>query len=71
MQNGAEAKPVLPSPETIADKSYKPLFRDRLFIYVKNSAARRPEVKQFLNFYLETSRSLRSRGDTILQPRTS
>ena len=48
----ADAKPVLPSPATIADKSYTPLSRP-LFIYVKNSAARRPEVAQFLKFYIE------------------
>ena len=57
VQNGPDAKPLLPSPETIADKSYKPLSRP-LFIYVKNSAARRPEVKQFLSFYLENVQKL-------------
>ncbi len=61
VQNGAEAKPLLPSPETIADKSYKPLSRP-LFIYVKNSAARRPEIKQFLNFYLENIQKLAVKG---------
>ena len=61
VQNGAEAKPLLPSPETIADKSYKPLSRP-LFIYVKNSAARRPEIKQFLNFYLENVQQLAVKG---------
>jgi phosphate transport system substrate-binding protein len=52
VQNGKDAKPVLPSPETIIDKSYAPLSRP-LFIYVKNSAARRPEVSQFLKYYLD------------------
>jgi phosphate transport system substrate-binding protein len=52
VQNGPDAKPILPSPESIAGKTYKPLSRP-LFIFVKNSAARRPEVKQFLTFYLE------------------
>jgi phosphate transport system substrate-binding protein len=47
---GAEA--VVPSPATIADKSYAPLSRP-LYIYVKNSAARRPEVSEFLKYYLE------------------
>ena len=61
VQNGADAKPLLPSPETIADKSYKPLSRP-LFIYVKNSAARRPEIKQFLNFYLENVQKLAVKG---------
>ncbi len=52
VRNGPDAKPVLPSPETIKDKTYAPLSRP-LYIYVKNAAARRPEVSQFLRFYLE------------------
>jgi phosphate transport system substrate-binding protein len=43
---------VAPSPQTVADSSYQPLSRP-IFIYVKQSAARRPEVKAFTNFYLE------------------
>ncbi len=42
---------VQPSPKTIADSSYQPLSRP-VFIYVKKSAATRPEVKAFTNFYL-------------------
>jgi len=52
VQNGPTAKPVLPSPETIIDKTYAPLSRP-LYIYVKNSAARRPEVGRFVKYYLE------------------
>src|SRR5262249_42075750 len=52
IRNGPEAKPVLPSPETIRDKSYAPLSRP-LYIFVKNAAARRPEVAQFVRHYLE------------------
>jgi phosphate transport system substrate-binding protein len=52
VQNGPSAAPVLPSPETIIDKTYAPLSRP-LFIYVKNSAARRPEVGRFLKYYLD------------------
>ncbi|MFI5459795.1 MAG: PstS family phosphate ABC transporter substrate-binding protein [Isosphaerales bacterium] len=51
VQNGPGARPVLPSPTTIIDKTYAPLSRP-LFIYVKNSAARRAEVGEFLKFYL-------------------
>ncbi|MHB1561958.1 MAG: substrate-binding domain-containing protein, partial [Isosphaeraceae bacterium] len=47
----ASSSGVLPSLETIADRSYAPLSRP-LFIYVKNSAARRTEVAAFLRFYL-------------------
>lgn len=42
---------VQPSPETVADSSYQPLSRP-VFIYAKKSAATRPEVKAFTNFYL-------------------
>lgn len=42
---------VQPSPETVADTSYQPLSRP-VFIYAKKSAATRPEVKAFTNFYL-------------------
>ncbi len=61
VQNGPDAKPVLPSPETIADKSYKPLSRP-LFIFVKNSASRRPEVKQFVRYYLDHVDELSVKG---------
>ncbi len=60
VQNGPAAKPVLPSRESIADKSYAPLARP-LFIYVKNSAIARPEVAQFLKFYLKNVESLASK----------
>ncbi len=52
VQNGPSAAPVLPSPATIIDKTYAPLSRP-LYIYVKNSAARRPEVGRFLRLYLD------------------
>jgi phosphate transport system substrate-binding protein len=55
------AAPVLPSPATIADKSYAPLSRP-LYIYVKNAAARRPEVARFLEYYLETIDQLAAEG---------
>lgn len=42
---------VQPSPRTVADSSYQPLSRP-VFIYAKKSAATRPEVKAFTNFYL-------------------
>ncbi|PLZ96785.1 phosphate-binding protein [Fischerella thermalis CCMEE 5198] len=42
---------VLPSAETVADGTYQPLSRPE-FIYVKKSAATRPEVKAFVDFHL-------------------
>ena len=61
VQNGSTAQPVLPSPATIADKTYTPLSRP-LFIYVKNSAARRPEVAKFVKFYIENIDDLAVKG---------
>jgi phosphate transport system substrate-binding protein len=61
IQNGSTAQPVLPSPTTIADKTYAPLSRP-LYIYVKNSAARRPEVAKFLKFYVNEIDELAKKG---------
>jgi phosphate transport system substrate-binding protein len=61
VQNGPSAQPVWPSPATIADKSYAPLSRP-LYIYVKNSAARRPEVAGFVRFYVEKVDDLSVKG---------
>ena len=44
--------PVRPSEETIRDGTYKPLSRP-LFIYVRKDALARPEVEQFVRFYLD------------------
>jgi phosphate transport system substrate-binding protein len=52
IQAGPDAPPVAPSTETILAGSYKPLSRP-LFIYVKDQAMRRPEVADFVRFYIE------------------
>jgi phosphate transport system substrate-binding protein len=43
---------IKPTKETVRDLSYKPLSRP-LYIYVRKSALERPEVRNFLKFYLE------------------
>ncbi len=49
---------VLPSKATVEDGSYQPLSRP-IFIYVNaTSAAFKPEVKAFVNFYLENAPKL-------------
>jgi len=53
--NGAGA--ILPSTETVKNKTYAPLSRP-LFIYVNSSAAKRPEVQNFIEFYLTNPASL-------------
>jgi phosphate transport system substrate-binding protein len=61
IKNGPTAQAVLPSPATIAEKSYAPLSRP-LYIYVKNSAARRGEVAQFLRYYLDNVEQLATKA---------
>lgn len=45
---------VEPSPETVLDGSYSPLSRP-LYIYVNAESLQRPEVQEFLRFYLATT----------------
>jgi phosphate transport system substrate-binding protein len=49
--------PVLPSAETILNGTYQPLSRP-VFIYVSQRAASRPEVREFVRFYLTHAKSL-------------
>jgi phosphate transport system substrate-binding protein len=60
----ADAPAVAPSPETILDKSYTPLSRP-LYIYVKNSALRRPEVAAFVKYYLENVAKLATKAGYV------
>ena len=49
---------IMPSPEAVKDGTYQPLSRP-LFIYVNATAAAfKPEVKAFVNFYLENAPKL-------------
>ncbi len=48
---------VEPARDTILDKTYKPLSRP-LFIYVKKTALQRPEVKEFIRYFLTDGRPL-------------
>ncbi len=55
-KSGAPA--IMPSPEAVKDGTYQPLSRP-LFIYVNATAAAfKPEVKAFVNFYLENAPKL-------------
>ena len=51
--------PVLPSADTVLKGTYNPLSRP-LFIYVSAKSAERPEVEQFVEFYLENVPQLAS-----------
>jgi len=45
--------PVAPTPETVRNGTYRPLSRP-IFIYVSTAALARPEIEQFVKFYLES-----------------
>jgi phosphate transport system substrate-binding protein len=49
--------PILPTIETVKNKTYSPLGRP-LFIYVNSTAARRKEVQTFVDFYLKNGGAL-------------
>lgn len=49
--------PIMPTVETVKDKSYAPLSRP-LFIYVNSTAVDRPGVSEFVRFYLGHSSEL-------------
>ena len=49
--------PVAPSLQTVKDGSYAPLSRP-LFIYINSTAVERPEVVEFVNFYLANAGEL-------------
>jgi len=48
---------VLPSRDTILNGTYKPLSRP-LFVYVRADALQRPEVAEFMRFYLTNGKAL-------------
>jgi phosphate transport system substrate-binding protein len=52
-----DGKFITPTTETVLDGTYKPLSRP-LFVYVKKDALKRPEVQEFIKFYLR-------RGDLV------
>jgi phosphate transport system substrate-binding protein len=49
--------PVLPSQETVIDNTYQPLARP-IFIYVNKKAANRPEIQEFVKFYMTNAAPL-------------
>jgi phosphate transport system substrate-binding protein len=49
--NAVSVNGVMPSRQTVENGKYQPLARP-IFIYVNSKAAQRPEVKQFVEYYL-------------------
>lgn len=48
---------VIPSVETVEDGTYRPLSRP-IFVYVSMKAAEKPEVREFVTFYIKNASSL-------------
>ena len=65
-----KGKEVGPSIEAVNDGSYNPLSRP-LFIYVRDTAAARAEVKEFIQFYLTEGAELAKRGPAVLRHRVA
>ena len=57
VDNQKGAGPILPSIQTVKDKSYSPLGRP-IYIYVTNAATKRKEVQEFVSFYLDNMGAL-------------
>jgi phosphate transport system substrate-binding protein len=62
--NTGASAPVGPAPETILSGAYAPLSRP-LYIYVKNKALARPEVGDFLRYYIENIDTLATLGKYV------
>lgn len=52
-----KGKPVGPSAKTVEDGTYQPLSRP-IFIYVSKKSMDKPEIKEFVDFYLKNAPSL-------------
>ncbi len=61
------AGPILPTAETIKNGTYQPLSRP-IFIYVNKNALDRPEIADFVKFYLTAGRELVSEVGYISLP---
>lgn len=62
-----DGKAVLPSKETVLDGSYNPFSRP-LFIYVNVKSLDKPEVKQFVDFYMSNAAKISSEVKYIPLP---
>lgn len=61
---------VLPSLETVSQGTYRPLSRP-IFIYINKKSAERPEVKQFVEFYLSQAAGLSEEVGYVPLPKST
>ena len=59
--------PVVPSLQTVENGTYQPLSRP-LFIYINTKSAAKPEVKEFVDYYLKNSQKLVKQAKYIPLP---
>ena len=59
--------PVLPSRQTVENGSYSPLSRP-IFIYVNAGALRRPQVQQFVQYYINNAAAVSARVGYVPLP---
>lgn len=59
--------PVFPSRAAVENGTYQPLSRP-LFIYISTAALRRPEVREFTNFYLDNADELSAEVGYVALP---
>jgi phosphate transport system substrate-binding protein len=59
--DGGKGKAVLPSLQNVTNGSYTPLSRP-LFVYVRDTSAKRPEVREFVQFMLQNGELVKEVG---------
>jgi phosphate transport system substrate-binding protein len=59
--DAGDGKPVLPGLENVTNGSYTPLSRP-LFVYVRDASAKRPEVREFVQFMLQNGELVKEVG---------
>jgi len=62
--------PVAPSQATVRDGSYAPLSRP-IFIYVNAAALRRPQVQQFVQYYINNAATISERVGYVALPQAA
>jgi phosphate transport system substrate-binding protein len=55
--NPKTGQPVFPSEKTVMDGTYQPLSRP-IFIYVSKKAVEKPEIKEFVDYYIKNAAKL-------------
>lgn len=65
--NPETGEAIAPTAESIESGRYAPFSRP-LFIYVKKDSLKRPEVKQFISYYLDNAPALATKVDYVALP---